>query len=239
MPNPYFRFKEFTIHHDRCAMKVTTDGCLFGAWCATQMQQINAKNALDIGAGSGLISLMVAQKNEAPIDAVELDESAAQQAKENIAASPWAQNVSVHQCDILSFFPQNNYDVIFSNPPFYEAELASGNVLRSIAHHSGGLRLHQLVAKANDLLAPEGDLFLLMPFKRKTELHHALGNAHLQIVQQVTVHPSARHMPFRLMLHVRKNFNHTTEEQKIYIKDEQNNYTQTFIALLKDYYLYL
>src|SRR5215203_3558425 len=147
MSNPYFRFKKFTVFHDRCAMKVTTDSCFFGAWAADQIQRskVNIQNILDIGAGSGLLSLMIAQKNAALIDAVEMDGAAAGQAKENIQCSPWKNRINIQQENILSFEPSHLYDVIICNPPFYENELASGNTEKNIAHHSEELVFSDLV----------------------------------------------------------------------------------------------
>src|SRR6186997_1678891 len=116
MPNPYFQFKQFTINHDRCAMKVTTDSCLFGSWCAEEIKNENnkeeTKKILDIGTGSGLLSLMIAQKNDCFIDAIEMDEAAAQQAIQNIAASAWNDGINVHQINALDYSYQQPYDAI-------------------------------------------------------------------------------------------------------------------------------
>ncbi|MDQ6609132.1 MAG: 50S ribosomal protein L11 methyltransferase, partial [Bacteroidota bacterium] len=97
MPNTYFSFKQFTIYQDRCAMKVTTDGCLFGSWCANEIYKLIHSQVylLDIGAGTGLLSLMIAQKNKCVIDAIEIDKEAAMQAIENISASPWNKKIYV------------------------------------------------------------------------------------------------------------------------------------------------
>src|SRR5689334_19640143 len=138
MPNPYFRFKQFTVFHDRCAMKVTTDACLFGAWCAQEIQCLQPvpRHLLDIGTGTGLLCLLIEQKNELPIEAVEIDPDAAQQARENVAASPWKHKIQIHHADILSCHPEQEFDCIVSNPPFYENELASQQDQKNLAHHS-------------------------------------------------------------------------------------------------------
>src|SRR5215213_7485932 len=110
MPNSFFKFKQFTVHHDRCAMKVTTDACVFGAWSAEEIRHLDPKQILDIGVGSGLLSLMIAQKNEAAIDAVEIDKEAAEQARENIQASPWKDHIHVTNENVLHLDTEKKYD---------------------------------------------------------------------------------------------------------------------------------
>ena len=158
MANPYFQFKQFTIHHDRFAMKVTTDSCFFGAWVAEEIkkEKRKIKNALDIGAGTGLLSLMIAQKNKIEIDAVEIDKDASQQAKENIEASPWKNQIHIFNEDIVSFQPGKKYDCIISNPPFYENELASEKQKRNIAHHSEQLTISEVLRVIKNHLDEEG-----------------------------------------------------------------------------------
>ncbi|HUC82458.1 MAG TPA: methyltransferase [Flavisolibacter sp.] len=240
MPNTYFQFKQFTIHHDRCAMKVTTDGCLFGAWCAEEIKKGKKKieNALDVGTGTGLLSLMVAQKNEVEIDAVEIDAEAVGQAKENIAASPWKDQVSITNADVLLWKNTKQYDCILSNPPFYQNELRSDKAEKNTAHHDTGLTLDQLFVFIKNSLQPDGIFFLLLPAKREEEVEQLLNNQGLFINKKIVVRQTTQHQPFRLIIKGGK-MKAATVVEEMAIKGEDNQYTPEFIALLKDYYLYL
>jgi tRNA1Val (adenine37-N6)-methyltransferase len=241
MPNPYFRFKQFTVFHDRSAMKVTTDGCLFGAWCADEIQNSKFKTGklLDIGTGTGLLSLMMAQKTNAKIDAVEIDSEAAGQAGDNIDASPWKERIKVVNEDILSFRPEKTYDCIISNPPFYENELPSQKKEKNLAHHSSHLGLSQLLLTLKNLLNGDGVFFLLLPYKRMSETEKRLAQHGLFILKKTIVQQSTKHQPFRLMLMGATKPFHQPVISTISIRDENQQYTPDFTALLKDYYLYL
>jgi tRNA1Val (adenine37-N6)-methyltransferase len=260
LPNPYFRFKQFTIFHDRCAMKVTTDACLFGAWCAEEIttkaqgregftkegndapnepetRNNEPETLLDIGAGTGLLSLMVRQKNVVEIDAIEIDAEAAAQAAENVEASGFEGIRVLHQ-DLRSFNPEKTYDFIISNPPFYEDDLASGKAKKDTAHHSGQLKLDELLLFVSRHLSPDGSFFLLMPFKRHDELMQQLPSYNLFISHKTIVRQSTRHQPFRLLLRCTPSPTNSIQNE-ISIRDEADNYTGEFVDFLKDYYLYL
>jgi tRNA1Val (adenine37-N6)-methyltransferase len=241
MPNPYFQFKQFTIHHDRCAMKVTTDACVFGAWCAEEIgnePHEEAKNILEIGSGSGLLSLMIAQKNNCFIDAIEIDEEAAKQAKENIFLSPWRKNVYLHHADVLNFSFNQSYNIIVSNPPFYENEIESSSKKKSLAHHGDGLKLSALFSLVKNQLAARGNFYLLLPFKRRAEAEKILRKEKLFIQKAIVILQSVKHPPFRIMIKASHTPMHV-EEKQISIADDKQQYTLEFISLLKDYYLYL
>jgi tRNA1Val (adenine37-N6)-methyltransferase len=240
MPNPFFQFKQFTVHHDRCAMKVTTDACLFGAWAAKEIHELTDLEIqlLDIGTGTGLLSLMVAQKNNIHIHAIEINKEAADQAKENITASPWKNRIEVIQEDVLQWSTGKKYDCIISNPPFYETELKSPKHTKNIAHHDGGLKLAELFNFIKNHLANDGFFYLLLPFKRKEELNDLLKLYHFYLHKQIEVKQTLNHQPFRIMIKA-GNKRQDLIANDIAVRNSSNEYTSEFIRLLKDYYLYL
>lgn len=238
MANPYFQFKKFTVYHEHSAMKVTTDACLFGAWTAADMQKNNAEgNLLDIGTGTGLLSLMVAQKNYLQIDAVEIDPSAAKEAEGNIIDSSFKERLYVHQVDI-ALFEKSGYNYIISNPPFYENELISPSAGKNIAHHSHLLKWSELFQIIYNKLNLNGFFYLLLPSKRKHEAEHGLLQQGLYISTVVSVKQTPNHATFRIIIKGSKK-KAVRKEEEIVIRDEHDHYTPEFTSLLKDYYLYL
>ncbi|MGZ8559691.1 MAG: tRNA1(Val) (adenine(37)-N6)-methyltransferase [Chitinophagaceae bacterium] len=248
MANNFFQFKQFIIHQDRCAMKVTTDSCLFGAWAAEKIclssspgSKPEVRTILDIGAGTGLLSLMIAQQCNATIDAIEVDKETYEQAIENIEASPWANRINITHSDANEFFNAVQYDVIVSNPPFYENELKSGNTKKNKAHHDEGLQLNDLLTIIHRNLKPGGKFYLLLPFKRNDEIENAFVKKKLSISHKTLVRQTTQHPYIRIMI----SGKHQTEINvnviitELTLKNEENEYTPGFIRLLKDYYLYL
>ena len=224
-------------------MKVTTDGGLFGAWAGKKIRIMKSevRNTLDIGAGTGILSLMIAQQSDTNIDAIEIDKETYEQAKENIANSPWADRINTIHGDAKDFLGLKQYDVIISNPPFYEKELKSGNSKKNRAHHDEGLLLDDLLTIIQQNLKPEGEFYLLLPYKRNEEVRNSFANNKLVISHQTLVRQSTRHDYFRIMLSG-KHFENKTEEfttTELAIRDKEQEYTPAFIDLLKDYYLYL
>jgi tRNA1Val (adenine37-N6)-methyltransferase len=238
MANPYFKFKQFVVFHDKTAMKVTTDACLFGAWCAGEIskEHTEGKKALDMGTGSGLLSLMVAQKTKLKIDAVEIENGAANQAGENINAAAFEHSIKVYHHDVKTFTPLG-YDFIISNPPFYEHDLKSDALLKNAAHHSSHLTLQQLVEIISHKLNQAGKFFLLLPFKRKNDIASLLKKQNLQIYKIVEVKQTENHNPFRIIISG-SNIPGDFESTSIDIKNG-DDYSTTFKEMLRDYYLYL
>ncbi len=244
MPDTFFRFKQFTIHQDRCAMKVTTDGCLFGAWVTTEVrcQMSEVRIVLDIGTGTGLLSLMLAQKkSDLVIDAIEIDSAAAMQALENVNASPWKDRIRIINADVKTFSAVEKYDLIISNPPFYEREIKSGVEKKNLAHHSEGLTLEELISAIKRNLKPEGLFFLMLPYKRNAEVRRLFKDSRLHIVKLIFVRQSVNHDYFRMMIQGKINGHpdEETELDEISIWNEKQEYTVEFVDLLKDYYFYL
>lgn len=241
MPNNYFQFKQFTIQQDKCAMKVCTDACLFGAFVANEIQaneQDAIKNILDIGTGTGLLSLMLAQKLHAAIDTVEIDTPAFEQAKENIAQSLYKEKVEIFNADIAQFRTEKKYDYIISNPPFFEADLKSGNEKKNAAKHDTALTLQELLHNADRLLSTTGFFAVLLPYHRSNYFEEEAAKINLYLSKKISVKQTPIHNYFRTML-IFSRHKSILQAQEITIKNGAESYTDEFITLLKDYYLYL
>ncbi|HZI54986.1 MAG TPA: methyltransferase [Chitinophagaceae bacterium] len=242
MANSYFKFKQFTIQQDRSAMKVTTDSCLFGAWVAREVnnKKREVKNMLDIGTGTGLLTLMVAQKNpHLVIDSIEIDSNAYTQANENILEAGFRNEIRISNSDIHDDIAGRKYDVIVCNPPFYANELKSGDSLKNLAHHDNGLLLEDLLPVIKARLAIEGFFYLLLPYKRKNELESLFRKNQLYPTKKISVRQSVKHDYFRLQVEGSLHDDKPVTENEISICNETGDYTPEFISLLKDYYLYL
>jgi len=249
MSNSYFKFKQFTVHQDRCAMKVCTDACLFGAYIAEKLSAEKVKQGkkdvstdtpkklLDIGTGTGLLSLMLAQKTGYHIDAVEIDEQAAQQAKENFEASPWKERLKVYHSSVLSYEPASQkYDFIISNPPFFEGDLKSVQTERNIALHSTELNLRELIIQIKRLLVKDGRFAVLLPFHRAAYFEKLAAEHEFFISERVLVKQTPKHNYFRAILLFETGLVKTNESE-IKIHDENRKYTAAFTNIKKDYYL--
>lgn len=197
MPKPLFRFKQFTVHQDRCALKVGTDGVLFGAWVG----YAGARRILDIGTGTGVLALIAAQRNPAAwIDAVEIDEAAAGQAAENAAASPWADRVRVHHMDVRRLHAAEPYDLIICNPPYYAGYAASPDPRIGLAKHSGELLFPELVEAVRRALGPGGRFAVIVPLNRGPEFLAEAARAGLSPHRRCIVRYVAHRPPKRLLL---------------------------------------
>jgi tRNA1Val (adenine37-N6)-methyltransferase len=235
MPNDYFQFQQFRVQQGNSAMKVCTDACIFGAWMAKQLQDCTG-NLLDIGTGTGLLSLLVAQKNQLQITAIELDEAAALEAAGNFKQSPWQKRLEVIQADIRDYSADVPFDYIISNPPFYDNDLPSGKEQRDIALHSKELKLEVLINCINRLLQPTGKWAVLLPEHRRTYAIQLAQQSGWYVEKQLLVNQRAAVSPFRCCLLFSKRDNLIIETETLHIR-ESEAYSAGMQALLSDYYL--
>ena len=238
MGNSYFQFEQFIIKQDKCAMKVCTDACIFGAYISQKESGNIEKKIVDIGTGTGLLSLMIAQKVNGNIDAVELDEAAYQQAKENFKNSLWKERLSIYNADINTFHFNKKYDVIVSNPPFFENSLKSDNRLKNFARHTTSLSYAELAKIVSVNLIENGIFYILLPYAAFTSFEEEAKNYKLFLQQQLHIKQTDKHSYFRTIGVFGKKDAQTVETNSLVIK-EANEYTEAFTQLLKAYYLYL
>ena len=231
-PQP-FRFKEFCIYQDQTAMKVGTDGVLLGAWARVS----EAKKILDVGTGTGLIALMLAQRNPtAMIDAVEIDASAYKQAERNVQESKFHERVSVIFNDFSAFSPNQKYDCIVSNPPYFEENKRMQNSERKTARQQNNLTFHQLCKKASDLLEKNGHLCLILPFSSLDNIREVAKIFGLFCNKICFVKGHNNSPVIRVLLEF--SFEEgTTITENLTIEKDRHVYTEEYIALTKAFYL--
>lgn len=237
MANNYFQFKQFTVYQQHCAMKVCTDACILGAYSSGIINGSTA-NILDIGTGTGLLSLMLAQKTTAGIDAIEMDEAAARQANENVQTSPWAGRIKVIHTAVQQFNSSKKYDLIISNPPFFENDLKSTNEEKNNAKHDTSLTLLELANAINENLSGDGFASILIPYHRTNYFKEISEDAGLYIHEILKVQQSPKHTFFRSIIVLAKQKGNYKEDT-LFIHDDQRQYSEGFTVLLKDYYLKL
>lgn len=236
MSNTWFAFKQFTIHHDRCAMKVGTDGVLLGAWASKL--KINPKYILDIGTGSGLIAIMLAQSYQAIIDAIDLDEQACEQAIENVQSSPWSKHIRVKNLSFQDFFKkqQQHYDLLVCNPPFFSKSLKPDNKQRSIARHNDTLSLKDLLDGAQRLLASDGLFCMILPQDTISKLYTIADSYKLYPQQLLAIRSRAEQTVSRLLIALGRKKT-PCQESSLFISKQDGEYSQAYQELTADYYL--
>ena len=233
MPNPYFAFKQFTVRHDRCAMKVGTDGVLLGAW--TDLS--HSRRILDIGTGTGLIALMLAQRcMDARITAIDLDSAAVEQAQENIQASPWKDRIEALQQDICTYHPNGTFDTIVSNPPYFIDSLKCPDGQRSTARHTDTLDADRLIGKVSELLTSDGRFSIILPAEQTEDLIRVAGEKGLHPSRQTWVITRPGLSPKRILMEFRKT-PATLQPDELVIELERHVYSEEYIALTQEFYL--
>ncbi len=245
-------------------MKVCTDACLFGAWVASDEPISTANGILDIGTGTGLLSLMLAQATEISntnnatntdptnITAIEIEVAAAKEAASNFALSPWNSRMNLINSSIQEYSAtagdtnEQRFDCIISNPPFYEGDLKSPDEKKNLAAHSSGLPWNELVENVFNLLKDGGAYYVLIPALRSYTMQKLCDQNGLQLVEEVLVHNNAKGLPIRAMqkfikptLAQKAQESVVVKRSKIFIKDANNKYESLFTELLQGYYLHL
>lgn len=235
MANSYFQFKRFTVRHDKCAMKVGTDGVLLGAWTNVAA----CKNILDVGTGTGLIALMIAQRSTARIDAIDMDADACLQASENVASSPFASSIHVYHRSFKEYATTTTYryDLIVSNPPFFADSLKCPDSQRSMARHTDTLCLDDLIGGCLPLLTSEGRIALILPSDREKELVRISTKNKLHILQRTDVIPTPGALPKRLLVELSPSPLQLSTSHTLTLEKSRHQYTQEYKALTQDYYL--
>ncbi|HEV3414480.1 MAG TPA: methyltransferase [Puia sp.] len=238
MSNTYFQFKQFTVHQDHCAMKVCTDACILGAWFADKAPA--CARVLDIGSGTGLLMLMLAQKHKGDICGIEIDLDAFHQLKENIGNSPWRQQLKVYPGDVRTFSVPEKFDFVICNPPFYENDLPASTPGANLARHSKELTLSELLEAINANLSPGGSFGVLLPFHRTTWFEEQATARHgFTLKEKLLIRQTPRHDFFRSILHFSRRKDNFIPTSELCIQDNAGAYTKDFIELMKDYYLHL
>lgn len=233
-----FTFKQFFVAHDRCEMKVGTDSILLGAWA--DVSDITGK-ILDIGSGSGLLALMLAQRttDSVQIDAVELDDNAALQATENFAQSPWASRMALHHCALQSFAAQtpSRYDLIITNPPYYQPGVECRNASRGTARYTSELSHKTLLKHARTLASDKGKMAVVLPCDISVDFIQLAARKGWFLLQHTEVTEFANRAPHRALMLFGVELA-SPQSDRLVIRDERNAYSDDFRELTKAFYLF-
>lgn len=231
-----FKFKEFEIHQDRCAMKIGTDGVLLGAWVSLENEP---SNILDIGAGTGIITLQLAQRSKAEtIDAVEIDDDAYEQCTENLENSPWGDRVFCYHTSVQEFAIEieEKYDLIITNPPFYSEDYKTESKARDIARFNDALSFEHLIASVGKLLSEEGIFALIIPRKEEDNFIELASEVGLSPERICRVRGTQNSKVKRSMIALSFRSTKAIFEELI-IETSRHEYTEEYIKLVKDFYL--
>jgi tRNA1Val (adenine37-N6)-methyltransferase len=232
-----FQFKKFAVEQDRCAMKIGTDGVLLGAWAPIDN---NPFSILDIGTGTGIIALMLAQRSGATqIDALEIDEDAYEQATDNFENSPWNDRLFCFHAALDEFVeePEDEYDLIISNPPFYTEDYKSENEQRDLARFSDAMPFEDLIEAADLLLSENGIFAVIIPFKEEERFIDLCAEVELFPVKATRVKGSPKTPIVRSLLAFKRYELSVLEADELIIEINRHEYTDEYIELTKDFYL--
>ena len=232
-----FQFKHFFVEQDRCAMKIGTDGVLLGAWTPIEN---NPFSILDIGTGTGIIALMLAQRSGAQqIDALEIDEEAYEQATDNFENSPWNDRLFCFHAGLDEFVeePEDEYDLIISNPPFYSEDYKSNNNQRDLARFQDAMPFEELIEAADLLLSENGIFSVIIPFKEEEKFIQIAKEFELYPLKITRVKGIPNGETKRSLLAFSREITPDFPEDELIIETSRHIYTPEYIALTKDFYL--
>jgi len=231
--NNWFEFKQFRIEQEKAAMKVGTDGVLLGAWTPVN----DALRILDVGTGTGLIALMLAQRSNARIDAVEIDEPAFEEAELNFKQSDWSDRLRIFHSDFLIFadLSSESYDLVVSNPPFFVNSLKTKNVALSVARHDELLSFDQLISGARKLLNKTGRFCVIIPYTSCTDFRESARLAGFYLGRQTPVIPKSGRSPKRVLLEFTIVPGYPVEYE-LTILDENGSYSEAYQSLTSPFY---
>lgn len=235
MGKTHFDFKQFSIRHEKCAMKVGTDGVLLGAWTTIGP---DVRRILDVGTGSGLIAVMLAQRCDADIMGIDIDADAVEQARENGGDTPWAARLSFELQDACSFVPEQPFDLIVSNPPYYANDLQCPEAKRNNARHSHALPLEQLATNAARWLRQGGALNVVLPATTADAFIQTAWECGLNLYKRCQVYSLPDTPPKRSLLGFRNGPATYPATERLLIRDGDGHYTEEYRMLTGEYYLH-
>lgn len=237
MPNHFFKFKQFTINQDKTAMKVGSDSVILGSW--TYIDD-SVKQILDIGTGTGLLALMMAQRCPAAyVTAVEIDGQSGRQASENVTNSPWNDRITVINCDIKQFKSDKKFDLIITNPPYFHKSLKSADEKRNLARHNDGLLLPDLIEVAHNLLSDNGYLSIIIPKENELIINGICEAKNMYTVRRLLIKPTELKPANRVILEISKKQIENIKTETLIVRDNYGNYTEIYKSLTKNFYLNL
>lgn len=234
--NKPFQFKEFSVNQDRCAMKIGTDSVLLGSWTSIESQPFSV---LDIGAGTGILSLMLAQRSDAQmIEALEIDDLAYEQCVDNFEQSPWNDRLFCYHASLEEFAEEidDTYDLILCNPPFYSEDYKTSNSQRDLARFQDAMPFNQLIESVGALLSKQGVFSAIIPFSEEEKFISLTSKAGLfpKRITRVKGSPNSKIKRSLLEFSYQKSQIETSE---LVIETSRHQYTQDYINLTKDFYL--
>ena len=232
-----FQFKQFSVEQDRCAMKIGTDGVLLGAWSPIPE---NIFSVLDVGAGTGIIALMLAQRTNAEqIDALEIDEEAYEQAVENFENSPWSDRLFCFHAGLDEFIeePEDEYDLIISNPPFYTEDYKTESEQRDLARFADAMPFEDLIEAADLLLSENGIFSVIISYKEEEKFIALAKDFDLFPIKITRVKGTPTTEIKRSLLAFSRNVSENFPVDELVIETSRHIYTEEYIALTKDFYL--